>query len=55
MGSEVKAKRDRALLSLLLYRRMRREELSRLAVQDIHPRHRVPHLRVHGKGGKARS
>jgi integrase/recombinase XerD len=53
-GEDLKAKRDRALLSLLLYHGLRREEISRLTVQDIHPRRGVPHLRVHGKGGKVR-
>jgi len=54
-GEDLKAKRDRALLSLLLYHGLRREELSRLAVQDVHARRGVPHLRVHGKGGKVRN
>src|SRR5487761_191617 len=53
-GEDLKSRRDRALLSLLLYHGLRREELSRLAVQDIHARRGVPHLRVHGKGGKVR-
>lgn len=53
-GDDLKAKRDRALLSLLLYHGLRREELSFLRAQDIHPRRGVPHLRVHGKGGKVR-
>ena len=53
-GDDLKGKRDRALLSLLLYHGLRREELSRLTVEDIHPRRGVPHLRVHGKGSKVR-
>lgn len=53
-GEGLKPKRDRALLSLLLYHGLRREELSRLTVQDVHHRRGVPHLRVHGKGGKMR-
>ena len=53
-GEDLKSRRDRALLSLLLYHGLRREELSRLTVQDIHPRRGVPHLRVHGKGSKVR-
>jgi len=53
-GEDLKGKRDRALLSLLLYHGLRREELSRLIVEDIHPRRGVPHLRVHGKGSKVR-
>lgn len=55
VGDDIKSRRDRALLSLLLYHGLRREELSRLTVQDIHPRRGVPHLRAHGKGGKVRN
>jgi site-specific recombinase XerD len=54
-GDDLKARRDRALLSLLLYHGLRREELSKLAVHDIHLRRGVPHLRVHGKGSKVRN
>jgi integrase/recombinase XerD len=54
-GDDLKARRDRALLSLLLYHGLRREELSRLTVQDVHLRRGVPHLRVHGKGSKVRN
>jgi integrase len=50
----LKGLRDRALLSVLLYHGLRREELCLLTVRDIHDRHGVPHLRVHGKGGKTR-
>jgi integrase/recombinase XerD len=39
---------------LPLYHGLRREELARLAVQDVHLRRGVPHLRVNGKGGKLR-
>ena len=53
-GDDLKALRDRALLSLLLYHGLRREELSSLKIHDIHLRRGVPHLRVHGKGGKLR-
>lgn len=53
-GEDLKSRRDRALLSLLLYHGLRREELSRLTVADIHARRGVPHLRVHGKGSKVR-
>ena len=53
-GDGIKAKRDRALLSTLLYHGLRREELCSLRVRDIMMRRGVPHLRVHGKGGKTR-
>ncbi|CAB3809768.1 hypothetical protein LMG28614_07121 [Paraburkholderia ultramafica] len=46
--------KGRALLSVLLYHGLRREELCLLTVRDIHARRGVPHLRVHGKGGKTR-
>jgi len=54
-GEDLKARRDRALLSLLLYHGLRREELSTLTVHDVHLRRGVPHLRVHGKGSKVRN
>ncbi|KGX07627.1 hypothetical protein Y036_2887 [Burkholderia pseudomallei] len=50
----LKGKRDRALLAVLLYHGLRREELCLLNVRDIHDRRGVPHLRVHGKGSKLR-
>jgi site-specific recombinase XerD len=50
----IKGLRDRAMLATLLYHGLRREELCRLKVKDIHPRRGVPHLRVHGKGDKTR-
>jgi integrase len=49
-----KGKRDRAILSVLLYHGLRREELCTLKVRDIHGRCGVLHQRVHGKGGKVR-
>ena len=49
------ARRDRAILSMLLFHGLRREELCRLRVKDAHHSRRgVPHLRVHGKGDKLR-
>ena len=51
----LKGKRDRAILSVLLYHALRREELTQLLVKDLNQARRgVPHLRVHGKGGKLR-
>jgi site-specific recombinase XerC len=51
----LKAKRDRAILSTLLYHALRREELCKLRVKDFkHERRGVAHLRVSGKGGKTR-
>jgi len=50
----LKGIRDRALLAVLLYHGLRREELCLLKVKDIHDRQGVPHLRVHGKGSKLR-
>lgn len=50
----LKGKRDRAILSTLLYHALRREELVTLKVKDIHERRGVKHFRVHGKGGKIR-
>ena len=53
-GNTLKAKRDRAILSILFYHALRREELCQLLVRDIHERRGVKHLRVHGKGEKLR-
>jgi site-specific recombinase XerD len=51
----VKSKRDRAILSTLLFHALRREELCKLKVKDAqHARKGVPHLKVSGKGGKTR-
>jgi site-specific recombinase XerD len=50
----LKGKRDRALLAVLLYHGLRREEACRLHVQDLQERRGIKHLRVHGKGGKLR-
>ena len=53
-ATTLKGKRDRAMLSALLYHGLRREELVSLRVKDITQRRGVQHLRVHGKGGKVR-
>jgi integrase/recombinase XerD len=53
-GLSLKAKRDRAILSILFYHALRRDELCKLMVKDIHERRGVKHLRVHGKGAKLR-
>ena len=51
----IKSKRDRAILSTLLFHALRREELCKLKVKDFrHARTGVPHLKVSGKGGKTR-
>ena len=51
----VKEKRDRAILSTLLYHALRREELCKLKVKDFrHARRGVLHLYVSGKGEKMR-
>jgi len=53
-GQTLKSKRDRAILSILFYHALRRDELCQLLVRDIHERRGVKHLRVHGKGKKLR-
>jgi site-specific recombinase XerD len=54
-ADSIKSKRDRAILSTLLFHALRREELCKLKVRDFrHARKGVPHLRVSGKGGKTR-
>jgi len=53
--NRIKDKRDRAILSTLLYHALRREELCKLKVKDFrHARRGVPHLKVSGKGDKTR-
>ena len=55
VADTLKSKRDRAILSTLLFHALRREELCKLTVRDFrHARKGVPHLRVSGKGGKTR-
>jgi len=51
----IKSRRDRAILSTLLFHALRRDELCKLKVKDArHARKGVPHLKVSGKGGKTR-
>jgi integrase/recombinase XerD len=54
-GDDIRDKRDRAILSTLLFHALRREELCKLKVKDFrYVRKGVPHLKVTGKGGKTR-
>ena len=54
-AATLKGKRDRAILSTLLYHGIRRAELAKLKVKDYSQSRRgVAHLRVQGKGGKMR-
>lgn len=51
----LKGLRDRAILSVFLFHALRREELTKLRVKDWNQlRSGVPHVCVHGKGGKLR-
>ncbi len=50
----LKGKRDRAMLAVLLYHGLRREEAAQLMVADIQERRGIKHLQIHGKGGKLR-
>jgi site-specific recombinase XerD len=50
----LKGQRDRAILAVLLYHGLRREEAARLYIEDIQERRGIKHLRIHGKGGKLR-
>jgi site-specific recombinase XerD len=51
----LKSKRDRAILSTLLFHALRREELCKLKVRDFRSTRRgVPHWTVNGKGDKIR-
>ncbi|MCD5986260.1 MULTISPECIES: tyrosine-type recombinase/integrase [Pseudomonas] len=50
----LKGLRDRAILAILLYHGLRREEAAQLMVADIQERRGIKHLQIHGKGGKLR-
>ena len=50
----LKGLRDRAILAVLLYHGLRREEAAQLMVSDIQERRGIRHLQIHGKGGKLR-
>jgi len=50
----LKGIRNRAILATLLYHGLRREELCRLTVDDMHSRQGVMHFRIQGKGEKIR-
>ncbi|MCF5245531.1 tyrosine-type recombinase/integrase [Pseudomonas syringae] len=52
--STLKGLRDRAILAVLLYQGLRREEAALLQVSDIQERRGIQHLKIHGKGGKIR-
>ena len=53
-ANTLKGKRDRAMLAVLLYHGIRREELCKLKVGDIQSRQGVWHLRIQGKREKIR-
>ena len=53
-SATLQGKRDRAILSTLLYHGLRKDELCRLRVRDLQQRGGVPHFRVEGKGSKIR-
>ena len=53
-GGSLQARRDRALLAVLLYHGLRRDEVARLTVGSLHEHRGVPHLRVLGKDLKTR-
>jgi len=55
VDDSTRSRRDRAILSTLLFHALRRDELCKLKVRDFrHTRKGVPHLKVSGKGGKVR-
>jgi integrase/recombinase XerD len=53
-GDTLKGVRDRAILATLLYHGLRREELCRLRLRDLHSRRGVMHFRIKGKRDKVR-
>ncbi|WP_426103026.1 tyrosine-type recombinase/integrase [Pseudomonas sp. PSPC3-3] len=53
-GWTLKGVRDRAILAVLLYHGLRREEAAKLMTGDLQERRGIKHLQVKGKGGKTR-
>ncbi len=53
-GWTLKGVRDRAILAVLLYHGLRREEAAQLMTGDLQERRGIKHLQVKGKGGKTR-
>lgn len=53
-GWTLKGIRDRAILAVLLYHGLRREEAAQLMTADLQERRGIKHLQVRGKGGKTR-
>ena len=53
-GQTLQAIQDRAILSILFNHALRREELCRLRIKDVHKRRGVKHLRIYGKGERLR-
>ena len=53
-GWTLKGLRDRAILAVLLYHGVRREEAAQLMTGDLQERRGIKHLQVKGKGGKTR-
>lgn len=49
-----KGLRDRAILAVLLYHGLRRQEVASLRLCDLQRRDGLLHLRIHGKGGRLR-
>ena len=52
--STLKGLRDRAILAVLLYHGLRREEAAQLMTGHLQDRRGIKHLQVKGKGGKTR-
>lgn len=53
-ADSLKGLRDRAILAVLLYHGLRREECAQLQLNDLQERRGIKHLRIWGKGGKLR-
>lgn len=50
----LKGPRDRAILAVLPYHGLRRDEAAQLMADDIQKRRGIRYLQIHGKGGKLR-
>jgi integrase/recombinase XerD len=52
--STLKGKRDKAMLAVLLFHAVRREEAAKLRIRDIQTRQGITHFQIRGKGDKIR-
>lgn len=50
----LKGKRDKAMIAVLLFHAVRREEVAKLRIRDVQTRQGITHFQIRGKGDKIR-